>query len=246
MSKKSNSDKKPAIEKAWKAFYKRDYDGALEQFQLAVDAGEKGEALYGRACALFRAADLDGAIADLSELIKSDGKNSLAYHTRALAYGADEQYNKSLADLLKVTELEPANGEAWCDMGGLHLVLEDYMKARECFERSADIDKTCACAWLGKGATALFMKEYKKSMEYLNIAIKLDGKEVLGHMARADASFSGNMKKEALKDVRRALSLDKDFFQKFQEMFDEDTGDQDDDDADEKATLDDDASLDGF
>ncbi len=221
MVRKSNNEKLSNIDEAWRLYNGKKFDDALTLFDKALESGTDKGALYGRACSLFRTTDLEGALADLSELLNLDSKNAKYLHTRALIFGANEEYDLAVKDMQYLFELHPDNGEVCCDLGGLYLIMEDYDKAGIFFERSADIDKSCPCAWFGKGIVALYKKEYKKSVEYLNITLKLSPKHVLALMARAEASFCLGQKKEALKDVLRSLSLDKGFFEEFREFLPE-------------------------
>ena len=247
MAKASRQKKKITPEIAWERFYKKDFDAALEMFQTLV-AGNQDDsaALYGRACALFRVSDHEGSLADLNALIKADPGNVEALHTRALLYGADELYDRTLKDLKKVAELEPGNGEVWCDMGGTYLLLEDYTNAGVCFERASDVDKTCACAWFGKAAVAMQQKQLKKAIEYLNIVLRLDSKHKLAKMARAELAFSEGKKNEAVKDIKKLLSEDKDFSERFVNFLSEKDDDQDMKDDDENGAISDDDVIDTF
>ncbi len=218
MGKQSKTKAVLNIDEAWKLYKLQKFDEALTMFNELLAKEKNEEALYGRACALFRTTDYESALKDLTELVRKDNESMRYLHSRALINGANEQYDKALKDMQKLSELFPDNGEVLCDLGGLYLILEEYSKARDCFERSADIDKSCPCAWFGKGMVALFLKEYKKATEYCNIAIKLDAKHTLSYMARAEASFGNGQKKEALKDIKKALSMDKDFFADFKEF----------------------------
>ncbi|MFP4064193.1 MAG: tetratricopeptide repeat protein [Bacteroidales bacterium] len=241
MAKASRQKKKITPEMAWERFYKKDFDAALEMFQaLIAENPNDAKALYGRACALFRVSDHEGSLADLNALIKADPGNTAALHTRALLYGADEHYDRTLKELKKVAELEPDNGEVWCDMGGTYLLLEDYTNAGVCFERASDIDKSCACSWFGKAVVAMQQKQYKKAIEYLNIVLRLDGKHSLARMARAEMAFSEGKKNEAIKDIRKLLSEDKDFSERFVNFFSGKDGDQAYNDDDENGTISDD------
>ncbi len=241
MAKASRQKKKMTPEMAWARFYKKDFDAALEMFQTFIEENPNDNAaLYGRACALFRISDHEGSLADLNALLKADPGNTEVLHTRALLYGADELYDRTLKDLKRVAELDPGNGEAWCDMGGTYLLLEDYTNAGVCFERASDIDKTCACAWFGKAAVAMQQKQNKKAVEYLNIVLRLDGRHTLAKMARAELAFSEGKKSEAVKDIKKLLSEDKDFSERFVNFFSEGDHDQNVNDDDEGGTISDD------
>lgn len=215
---KNGIKKAGLLEKGWDLFMKGQHEDALAIFDsLAKEEGNLS-ALYGKACALFRISDHETALSVLSVLIRAEPKKPVYVHTRALIYGADEKYEKALKDLKKVTELDPANGEVWCDLGGLYLIMRDYNQAWSCFENAADIDRNCACPWFGKGMVAFYQKKYTQANEYLNIAIKQDAKHPASHLARAETAFSLNHKKEGVRDIKKALALDKDFADRFQSM----------------------------
>ncbi len=241
MAKTNKKNTVKHVDDGWKLFFKRKFDEAIAVFNQFIDTKNDKNALFGRACALFRTSNHEGALADLEVLIKSDENNVDYLHTRALIYGANEQYDKAMKDLNQVLDLYPDNGEAWCDLGGLYLVREDLANARDCFERAADADKACSSAWMGKGITALNFKEYRKAHEYLNISIKLDNKTTLAYLARAETLFLYGQKKEALKDVKKALTMDQAFVEDFKNVIsdqqenpgqeEEDKDDLDDEDA---------------
>lgn len=244
MAKETKPGKNSILEDAWKLYHKHKFDDALTKFDAVLNKGTDLAAKYGRVCTLFRIMDYETALTELSEMIIANPDNAAYHHTRALIYGANEQYDLALKDFEAITSLEPENGELWCDLGGLYLVREEYYKARDCFERSADIDKSCACAWFGKGMVSYYLKEYKKANEYFNIAIKLDAKHFLAYMARAETNFCANQKKEALKDLKKVLSMDKGLYDEFSELLGKTSGNFADDnniENDEKDLEDDDA-----
>lgn len=197
--------------KAWEMYYKKKFDQALDLFNSLLDTDFTMQARYGRACALFRESDLEGALAELSVLIKAQGKTPPVLHTRALVYGANEEYNLALQDLEELVRSDPSNGEALCDLGGVHLLMGNYGEAGDCFDRAVDVDKKCSCAWFGKGMASFFLKELNKSREYLSVALKLEPKHVPALLARAEVLFREGKNNEALRDVQKALSLDDDF-----------------------------------
>ena len=208
MGKTTKKDKPSPLEKAWIKFNKKDYEAAIGLFEEVLDEGESVDALYGRACSLFRSEEYDDALKDLSSLVKSDPKNTTYLHTRAMIYGAEEKFKEAIKDLEKVVSLDPESMEAWCDLGGTYLLQKEFNSASACYERCIDLEKSCAEAWLGKGLVALEKKEWKRAIEFLNAAIKLDSKNLLALLARAEAHFSYNQKKEAHRDIRKVNAID--------------------------------------
>ena len=239
---KSGIKKASSLEKGWDLFMKGQHEEALAIFDSLAEEGGNPSALYGKACALFRASEHETALSVLSALIRAEPKKPAYFHTRSHIYGADEKYEKALKDLKKASELDPANGEVWCDMGGLYLIMKDYNQAWACFENAADIDRSCACPWFGKGMVALYQKKYTQANEYLNIALKQDAKHPAAHLARAETAFSLNHQKEGARDVKKVLSLDKDFADRFQAMLAENESEEPDDsfeDDNDSKTIDD-------
>lgn len=237
MTKTSKTDLPKALEKAWGKYNKGDFDAALELFEELVEEESNPDTLYGRACALFRCQESEGAIKDLNALIKSDPSDVRALHTRALVYGDEEKYKEAIRDLEKVVALKPGSIEAWCDLGGAWLMAKDYVKAGDCFDKGLDLDKSCPDAWFGKGMVALEKKEARKAIEFFNAAIKLDGKYLLAILARAEAHFLYKEKAEGLKDIAKAAAIDPGLFK---------NTDQDEDQEDEEGALDDDQDLESF
>lgn len=242
MTKASSTDLPTALEKAWVKYYKGDFDAALEQFEGLVEVESNPDTLYGKACALFRCQENEGAMKDLNALIKSDPNDARALHTRALVYGDEEKYKEAIRDLEKVVTLKPGSLEAWCDLGGASLMNKDYVKAGDCFDKCLDLDKSCPEAWFGKGMIALEKKEARKAIEFFNAAIKLDGKYLLAILARAEAHFLFKQKDEGLKDVARAAAIDPRVF-KNAEQDDDDGGGYDNDDEE---SMDDDQDMETF
>ena len=231
------------LEKAWARFKKRDFEKALALFEEIMEENDNEEALFGKACCLIRCDEYEEAMKDLNTLLKNNPKGSRYLHARSMVYGAEEKLKDAIKDLEKVVEGAPEALEARCDLGGAHLINGDFSKASECFDTCIDIDRTCPDAWFGMGMVALEKKEPKRAIEYLNAAIKIDGKYLLAILARAEAYFTSNQKKEGIRDLRKALSLDPNIFKHAESAGEDDVEAYDNDDND---TINEDQDFESF
>lgn len=65
--------------------------------------------LYVAVSDVVKQSDLDGAIADLSEVIRLDPKHVWAYRARAEAWNIDGKRDRVIADLMEAVKLDPSN-----------------------------------------------------------------------------------------------------------------------------------------
>ncbi len=235
MKPKKQKPKKPLIERAWTKFFKKDFEGSETVFSDTIKEENNDEALYGRACSLFKQKEFDRALNDLNIFLKNNPKSYKAYHLRGLVKGSINKPKEALKDIEKSVKINPAYADGYYDMGGCYLILEEYQKAYDCFERCLTRDKNNAGAWFGKGMASLMNKEYNKAIEYFTITLRLDKKFILALMGRCEAYFLSGQKKESQKDLKRIKTLQPDILDVQDQyvpnnIYDDDNVEGDDDD----------------
>jgi tetratricopeptide (TPR) repeat protein len=239
---KNTSDKetnKP-IDIAWKKFSKKDFQGAEKLFLEIYEAENDTESLYGYACSLLRKGEGEQAAEMFDKLIEADKNNAKAYHMRGLSYGADENYAAAIKDLEKAIELTNDSHEALCDLGGTYLAMKKYKDAAQYFEKAVTSDGKCHEAWMGKALAAYFNKELKAALEFLNITLKLNPKNLLALLTKAEILLEMGKNSEVEKEVNKILAIDPSVFKKkSKETDEEEEGDEYDMDEDANRSEDD-------
>jgi tetratricopeptide (TPR) repeat protein len=235
------------IELAWKKFEKKDFKGAVKLFQEVYEEHDDREGLYGYACSLLRNGEAELATEMFDKLVDAEKNNFKAYHMRALSNGADENYEGAIKDLEKVIELAVEKHEAWCDLGGTYMAMKDYKRAAQCFQKAVDVDGTCHEAWMGKALAAYFNKEQKAALEFLNITLKLNPKNLLALLAKAELLIEMGKGSEVEKELKKILAIDPNIFKKSAKEKETDEEEEADDyDVDEDANRSDDDEIEEF
>lgn len=246
MKKRFDTESNLDIDLAWKRFEKRDFKGALKIFQELHESHDDNASLYGMACALLRNGDAEHAVELFDKLLSRDKDNFRAYHTRALSHGMDENYTAAIKDFEKAAELTDEKHEIWCDLGGTFMVLKNYKKAAQMFQKAVDNDGRCYEGWMGKALAAYFNKEHKAALEFLNISLKLNPKNTLALLAKAELLLEMGKNEEAEREIRRVLAIDPKIFEKAKDFKKRDELDADDRETDEDGNRSDEDEIEEF
>ncbi len=99
-----------------------------------IQSGRSGKdlalAYNNRAIDYRRNGDYDRAIADYSEAIKLEPKNTAAYYNRGVAYQAKNDYVHAIADYTQAIALDPKNINAYNNRGSAYRHQGDYGRCR--------------------------------------------------------------------------------------------------------------------
>ncbi len=249
MKNTSETETTKVFDQAWKKFKKKDFAGAGKLFLELYETTQDQEGLYGYACSLLRKGDFDHAIEIFDKLMDMDTQNHKIYHTRALSYGADENYQQAIKDLEKALEMSEEKHEVWCDLGGTYLAIKNFKSAAQCFEKAVDLDGKCHEAWMGKALAAYYNKEKKAALEFLNITLKLHPKNLTALLAKADVLLEMGKEKEMEKELKKILAIDASIFKqqtKENHIEDEEKDEPDNYDVDEDANRSEDDEIEEF
>jgi tetratricopeptide (TPR) repeat protein/predicted Ser/Thr protein kinase len=120
---------------------------------------------YWRARAREAAGDLDGAIADLDQVLSFEPDSSLAFATRAAVWRRKGSWNRVIDDATRALELEPRLQQSWIDRGRARVEVGDADRAladfAQAFQLSAlppDLDAGAASLAEARGECGLIRR----------------------------------------------------------------------------------------
>lgn len=147
------------------------------------------------------------AIECFDKAIKSNRKNSYAYHKRGLAFQELKKLDKSLEDFNEAIKLNPAN-EAFYD--SQIDVLREQGKFDQAIAAAELIIKNCGDSASARQSIALTCykkKDYKKALEVLKEATRLAPKDAYNSHLSGLCHAELQMIDAAMSDYNRAIGL---------------------------------------
>src|SRR5258708_25459262 len=97
---------------AMEKFLKRDFAGAIEDLNRAVELDPKEWRIYGlRGEARKEAGDLDGAILDFTKVLELNPSHALSYASRASTRNLKKDYAGAIPDYTKALRSAPRNSD---------------------------------------------------------------------------------------------------------------------------------------
>jgi tetratricopeptide (TPR) repeat protein len=151
---------------------------------------------------------LDKALADFSQAIELDPKDSQNFNNRGMVYVDLGQPDKALADFSRATELNPKNAGAWNGRGLAYERLGQLQEAIADFSRAIQLDPMLAKPWHYRGRAYHNLGRPDKALIDLSKAIALDAKDATAWSDRGAIYNDLGQPRNALADCSRAIGLD--------------------------------------
>jgi tetratricopeptide (TPR) repeat protein len=183
------------------------FDAAVEDYTTAIELDNAlDQAYFGRGLALGRQGFIREGIADLSEFIRRNPENSLAYTKRGVRYLWLDDRDRAEKDLTKAVELDPDNAEAHDDLGVVLSKRGDYEQAIGHFMATTSLDPGYQKGYhnlamvlfiIGQDVSALaavnqaldLSPEYRDSLLLKSKILEAMGKPEEAALIREDAEF---------------------------------------------------------
>ncbi|MEM4296686.1 MAG: AAA family ATPase [Candidatus Anstonellales archaeon] len=186
----SISDAKRYYELAEEYFDKKDFEKAIENYNMAILLNPVfSEAYFGRALTYYKLKEYEKSIADYTKVIELDPKNPVVYNNRGDAYYRKGDFGTAIKDYDKAIMLNPSYMKAYYNRGLCYASLEQYDKAIEDFSEVIKLKPDFAEAWHLRGLAKEYnddiegaIEDYKKALE-----LKPDFMEAKAHLDSAKA-----------------------------------------------------------
>lgn len=118
---------------------------AIDDFTKAMELDSSIDALCPRGSVRFYIGDYEGAIADCSEAIRRNPRDTAPYYNRARSYAAIGDYERALQDYTSIISLQDRPANAYLQRGMIYeylgrsdQALEDYLKADQIYKATGN------------------------------------------------------------------------------------------------------------
>jgi tetratricopeptide (TPR) repeat protein len=188
----------------------RNYDGAIEQYDHAINVNPLNPNLYiARGMARLNR-EFDRAVEDFSQAIKLKPNSSMAFFERGAAYGLMAEYDRAIEDFGEAIELFPGNARAYAMRGSAHASKREYDAAIEDFDRAIKLDPLCLFYFTVRGRAYDSEGEHDRAVADYDRAIELEPNpnSASAFSLRGIAYRQKHDYDRAIQDFDQALKLD--------------------------------------
>jgi tetratricopeptide (TPR) repeat protein len=175
--------------------------------QAEADARARYSALLSQSYTDISNGDYDRAIATVSEAIRLDPKNALAFVNRGIAYARKGDHDRAIADYNEAIRLDPKNALAFANRGLAYERKGDHDRAIADYNEAIRLDPKIALAFVNRGIAYGNKGENDRAIADFNEAIRLDPKDALAFGNRGNAYAGKGDNDRAIADYSEAIRL---------------------------------------
>jgi tetratricopeptide (TPR) repeat protein len=192
------------VDSGCKKLAARDIDGAIVDFDKAIDINPQSAfAYFNRGFAKGAQKNLEGAISDYSKVIEIDPKFTPAYHNRGWAKARKGAFDEAIADFDEAIRQNPKLTMAYASRAEAKKSRGDYNAAIDDFDEAIRLNPNLTKAYLLRGASKQAKGDYDAALVDFHEAIKFppgdaddlrvfgDIKNMLGDFEGAIIDYSG-------------------------------------------------------
>ncbi len=166
------------LERADRAYAKRDYAGAVTAYDAAVRlarrAGRENAAgWYGKGAALVAIGKLDDAIGALDRAVALNPENEIAWINKGTALVRLGRTTEGLRCFNSAIKVNPRYEVAWNNKGNALARLGRREMALACYDRAIQIDPAYRTAWVNKGYVLAKLGRFDEAATCADAALRL-------------------------------------------------------------------------
>ena len=182
-----------------------DFDRATKAYEKAMALDPTASAArLGRAAIKLRRGDEPGALKDLADAIRADGKDYAPYYNRAELHWREGRKEQALADFHSAAVALNLTPEAALMLGDRFGALQLWTQAREVYKRAHDL-RPGAASLVRRARAEEALKDLEAARTDLDEAVKLEPDYAPALAARGLFQERAGRDKAALQDLTRAV-----------------------------------------
>jgi len=193
-------------------YEKRDYDGAIADYNEAIRLDPNYAAYNNRGLARYDKKDYDGAIADYYEAIRLNPNYAAAYNNRGLARYDKGDYDSAIADSSEAIRLDSNYALAYNNRGIARRNKQDYDGAIADSSEAIRLNPNYAHAYNNRGIARRNKQDYDGAIADFSEAIRLNPNYARAYNNRGMAKRAKGDTRDAEADFIKARQLDPSLF----------------------------------
>jgi len=197
-----------AIKAGEARFQDNDFDGAIAEFDRALERDPESAAAYSyRGFAYAAKGDLEQALADFEKALTIAPDNALTYYHRGTVYVNGRQPDRAIADLDRAIELDATLFLAYNNRGIAYNQKDDLDQALSDFDRAIELGFNSAMVFTNRGSVYGKKGDLDQAIADFDRAIEMDPGYAQAYLVRGLSYLQAGNVEQAIDDWRELLRI---------------------------------------
>jgi serine/threonine protein kinase/Flp pilus assembly protein TadD len=147
------------------------------------------------------------AIADCTEAIRLNPRDTRAWAARGEAHRLAEQFDRAIADCTEAIRIDPTCAEAYVTRGTAHRIKGDHAQAIADCTEAIRLNRGNVTAWYNRAESYRMKNDHERAIDDCTMVIRLDPMHAMAHGTRGASLRARNEFDRALADLNEAIRL---------------------------------------
>ena len=147
------------------------------------------------------------AIANFTEAVGLNPRNSDAFVNRGAAYFAQKDFARAIADFDQAIRINPQDSAAFFNRGNVYHQQKDFARAIADFTEALRLNPRYRDAFLNRGSAYFNQNDYARAIADYSEAIRINPQDSAAFTNRANAYFNQNDFARAIADYSEAIRI---------------------------------------